>query len=1659
MNLSDQKNIEPTNQDNPTKTENQLMRLLRILQHKSGSSQEFLGYAINEAIEITGSKFGYIYHYHEDKKEFVLNTWSKDVMKECAVVDPQTCYELDKTGIWGEAVRQRKPIIVNDFSNENPLKKGYPDGHVHLTRFMTLPVFSDEKIVGVVGVANKQGDYTQEDLLQLQLLMDAVWKVVELRETLSREQHLKRVLLGVRNVNHLITKESDTQTLIEKACENLIETMGYFNAWIALIDKDGLVTNTASSGFDGGFKILKDELMKGKFPQCMQKVLKNNEMAVIDKPDQNCPDCPVSEEYEKRSGLCYRLTYNETVYGILAVSAPAEFVHLDEEHDLFKEVASDLGFALYKIETENKRKQAEKALLESEKKFRLIAENTADCITLMDMELNIVYVSPSIYAVRGFTPEEAIQHKLEDIFVPESLIRVQQLYTESLERLKQGSKHVESVVTLELEQYHKNGSTIWVEVSLSLIFDNSSNPTGIVSVTRDINQRKRIEAEVSEKQRMLSTLITNLPGMVYRCKFDKDWTMLFMSDGCRELTGYDAADFIHNKKLTFASIIQPQHNQRTNEKWNEAVKNKSAFEDEYEITIHDGSTRWVWERGQGVFDKEDNLLFLEGFITDITGRKELEEKLKTGDRIFQHSLDMMCIAGFDGYFKVLNPAWSTALGYSDEELLAEPWLHFVHPDDIEATRTVTSVIVDGKEVFQFENRYLCKNGSIKWLSWNSFPYPEEKIMFGVARDVTEKKKIEHELTENKNKLQSIIQVAPTGIGLLTNRIIREVNPQLCKMTGYEPEELIGKDARLLYPTQEDYDFVGTAKYNMIKNTGTGAVETRWKTKEGEIIHILLASTPLVENDLEKGVTFTATDITEIKNAEKELRFQEQRFRSLIQNSKDIISMYAGDGTILYKSPGIKHILGYDPDEVVGSNVFDMVYPDDRNKAFEMLGSLQKMNTGESARFDIRAMHKNGSLVWLDATMTNMLEEPGIRAIIGNYRNITERRRTGMIHKIQYAIAHAMVTAKNLNQLFEVVLSELKDLLDVTNFIIALYDNQTGMFTAPFEKDEKTQAPPTWPAENSLSGIIVRKKHSMLLHKKDIEELAKKGEIRLRGERAECWLGVPLLINNNPIGLIITQSYDNPNAYDQSSIEILEIIANQLSIYIEHKKAEETTQKLSKAVVQSPASIVITNPDGNIEYVNPKFTQLTGYTLQDVIGQNPRILKSGEHVEDFYKNLWDTITSGKDWSGEFRNKKKNGETYWESANISPLVNEDGIITHFVAVKEDITEKKKMIEDIIEAKEQAEAGDRLKTSFMNNISHEIRTPLNGVVGFGQLIAQSGLTYDERESYLQILKKSTDRLINTVNDYMDASLIASGALKIIPVIFNINSLLDDLYGIYSPQCEEKALQLILQIPDRSKDYEMNADRELLKKAFQHLLNNAVKFTKAGTIAFGYKPVNGMLEFYVKDTGIGIREDVMKIIFDAFNQEETGSTRNYEGSGLGLTITKGFIEKMGGKIRLDSQKGKGTNVYFTMHHQSATDNKEPKKPSDPVGIAEPEKGLAIIAEDENSNFFYLDVLLRKASFKTLRAVTGIEAVELFEKNPDVRFILMDIKMPLMDGLEATAIIKKQKPDLPIIAITAYALTGDEHRIKQAGCDDYIAKPLTRETLMNKLKAVGVNV
>jgi PAS domain S-box-containing protein len=504
--------------------------------------------------------------------------------------------------------------------------------------------------------------------------------------------------------------------------------------------------------------------------------------------------------------------------------------------------------------------------------------------------------------------------------------------------------------------------------------------------------------------------------------------------------------------------------------------------------------------------------------------------------------------------------------------------------------------------------------------------------------------------------------------------------------------------------------------------------------------------------------------------------------------------------------------------------------------------------------------------------------------------------------------------------------------------------------------------------------------------------------------------------------------------------------------IQLKKAEQLNQKLSMAVEQSPSHILITDTDGYIEYINSRFTEVTGYSTEEAIGLKPSILKSGHHTKEFYATIWNTIKEGNIWRGELYNKKKDGTFFWESASISPLKNAEGIITHYVSVKEDITLRKKMEIEIIEARDKAEKSDKLKTAFLQNMSHEIRTPLNAIVGFSALINETDVQNEERNEYVNIILNSSNQLVSIVEDILTVSRIETRQELLNIRSIKINQLLKHLFTVYSIKAKDKNLEIILDEKLLNDETEIQTDDVKLTQILSNLLNNSLKFTHIGYLEFGYKLNDKHIEFFVKDTGIGIQEDMQSLIFERFAQAEISMSRNYGGNGLGLAICKAFVQLMGGKIWVISEFGKGSTFYFTL--PLTQQNYENKQKNEFVDIKLKKKNATIlVAEDEEFNYYLVEQILSKRNYIILHAENGLEAINMCKKHPEIKLVLMDIKMPEMDGQTALIEIRKDFPKLPIIAQTAYALEHEKEYLLNNGFNDYMAKPIKKAELIRKIE------
>lgn len=611
-------------------------------------------------------------------------------------------------------------------------------------------------------------------------------------------------------------------------------------------------------------------------------------------------------------------------------------------------------------------------------------------------------------------------------------------------------------------------------------------------------------------------------------------------------------------------------------------------------------------------------------------------------------------------------------------------------------------------------------------------------------------------------------------------------------------------------------------------------------------------------------------------------------------------------------------------------------------------------------------------------------------------------------------------------------------------------------------------------------------------------------------------------------------------------------------------------RLKVAVEQSGNSIVITDINGNIEYTNPKFSEISGYSAAEVLGINPRILNSGKQESSFYKEMWKTISSGNVWSGELINKSKNGTIFCEQATISPVKNEEGEIISYLAIKEDISSKKlneemlseqkllfevvfnsltdavvitdkkrnivlankgventfgyspsevvgentsnfyakredyesrgkqvfsedpkanndfyivnyknkdnqvfagetfgtkllntrgewignlgiirdinervNFIDEINKAKEQAEYSNLLKTEFLNNMSHEIRTPMNGILGFSDMLSNPDLSDEKRNSFVNIIQNSGKQLLQIIDDILEISSLDTRQVKVFKEEVCLNDLFMETFSIFELKAKENKIPIYLKKGLSDRKSTVITDMSKLNKIICNLVENALKYTNEGFVEFGYEVKNKEIEIYIKDTGIGIDERYHESIFERFSQVEKDLTKKTGGLGLGLSIVKENAELLGGKVKLKSDKKSGSTFFVIIPYEPVH--------IDDVNTDAENIPTFLMVEDEEVNALYLEALLQQKyelGCAIMHAKNGAEALEMFKSNSAIDIVLMDLKMPIMDGYEATKRIKELNSEIPVLALTAYSTNEQKEAARLVGCDDFISKPISGELL-----------
>ena len=769
------------------------------------------------------------------------------------------------------------------------------------------------------------------------------------------------------------------------------------------------------------------------------------------------------------------------------------------------------------------------------------------------------------------------------------------------------------------------------------------------------------------------------------------------------------------------------------------------------------------------------------------------------------------------------------------------------------------------------------------------------------------------------------------------------------------------------------------------------------------------------------------------------------------------------------------IVGYSLKELSPVNIetwIKLTHPDDLKNSNE---KLKAHFDGKTAHYrcEARMRHKNGQWVWVLDTgkVTEWTEDGKPLLMSGVHQEITERKKTELqlyqkleIEKLLSEISSEFIHTNDIDNSIIESFSKLAALTHASRVYLFMIDEDKGTMSnthewcaenVSAEKDNLQNLPlnifPWWMKK------LYRKE---IIDIPDVSKMppeAKEEQEILESQSIKSLLVLPVYIETQLKGFVGFDNVLSRGLWSEKYSQLLRLLADIISNAIDRKINEEELRLLKKAVEESPVSILITDFRGAISYTNSAFERITGFKAHDVLGKNPSILNSGKQPKSFYAELWDTILAGNIWQGELRNKSKNGKIFWTRQLISPIKHNNKI-THFVGVAQDISENKKVMNELFDAKLKAEESDRLKSAFLATMSHELRTPLNHVLGFSDMIPD--MTDNESiKEYSVLIHKSGTNLLNIIEDIFNLALIEQSEISLRKQEVFIRDiyleLKNQLREVLTESNKSDNIRLKFKIDSSIVTKKIITDKPKVMQVMSNIIKNAIKFTNKGEISLSLiLEEDNYLAIKVKDTGIGIPNDKLGIIFEFFRQVDDTHTRNYEGVGIGLAISQKIAQVMGGTIKVESTPDIGSEFTFSFF-VNLLENKsiDSQQETTSFSVSDFSEKKMLIAEDDIIGMGMIMNMLTSSGFKIICASNGKEALKAIKNNPDIDIVLMDLKMPVMDGFEATRTIRKDFSDLPIIALTAYSLQKDKKKALDAGCNGIITKPINKEILLKKLQ------
>lgn len=1309
------------------------------------------------------------------------------------------------------------------------------------------------------------------------------------------------------------------------------------------------------------------------------------------------------------------------------------------------------------------RKQAEEELQIK----NMAIESSINAIAIADLEGTITYVNNAFLNLWGYEDiQNVIGQKTVDFWnnTDDPTVVIESLQNKGYWKG-------------ELIGKRNDASEFISEVSASMVKDKNGKPLCMQASFIDITDRKNAEIEIinakekaEENEQMFKSLIENAPdGVVIvdingNIKYGSPNSARHFGYQEEDILGHSGSEFTHPDDIpfvwkTFESIM---------------VDSTLKPKIKYRFKRKNGDYRWI----ETTFTNQLSNKYIKGFIlnfSDITESKKAEEALRASEAklsaLFSSMSEMVVMHELvfdslgnpinyritdcnDAFVRITGISKGKAIGKLATEVYKTPYAPYLEEYSIVALNGVPH---------HYETYFepMDKHFLISVVS------PEQNHFATITSDITDHKRAELLVQDKSEEIAAQNEELNLANLELINAISRAEQNEANVTAIIEGTQhsiwAFDRNYDILYINQvfknEYYQTFGVKldiginlinclpdllrpfwkpRYDRVLANEHYTVEDEVETENGTL-YIQVTFNPIIKNGEVIGGSCFGSNITERKRAEKELRDSHIRYKELFDSMPNGLYRSTPEGHFIDANPAFINMLGYDSlEELKSLNIPKDVFVEEneRNSIIEENAEfIDKVET-------YRLRKKDGTIIWVEDN-ARYIKDNENRIIYheGICKDITERIRS----------AKEILEAKEKAEESEM---QFRNLFENASDAIFIAEEESGVIIDVNHAAEKLMLMD----RDELIGI-----HQSKLHPSEVGDFSKDSFKKHTKKPVDD--RTPLFIENDvvrkdgtrvPVEVLANKlMYKGKQCLVGTFRDITERRNTELEIIKAKEKIERHAIELNK--VQTITHVGSWYLD--IETDDVVWTE----ELYKMYGFDPKLPPPpySEHMKLFVPESWEILSTslartretGIPYELELKTVRKDKSNGWMWVRVDALFDKNNNIVGLWGAAQDITERKFIEEQLRVAKEKAEESDRLKSAFLANMSHEIRTPMNGILGFSQLLKEPDLSGDEQLEFISIIEKSGKRMLNIINDIIDISKIEAGLMKLNIQESNINDQIQYIHSFFQPEANYKNIKLLFHtsLPDQSAT--ISTDKEKVFAIFTNLVKNAIKFTDYGTIEFGYnlKVENNskFLQFYVKDTGIGIPKSRQKAIFERFIQADITDAKAYQGAGLGLAITKAYVEMLGGSIWVESQEGQGSTFYFTLPYMDENNNEA-------VAIKEiNEKDLLImkklkilIAEDDKISEKLVEKFIVEFSSEILKVNNGKAAVEVCKNNPDIDLIMMDIQMPEVDGYNATKQIRGFNKDVIIIAQTAYGLVGDRDKALEAGCSDYISKPIDKDEL-----------